>query len=155
GALDAAQDRALLIAEPHGLAKDLEAALAAASVRGVDVHVLVANEGHRLLAARRNGAAALQRAGVHVHVARHAISAVCSVVDGVWSSVALGRAHSAGFARGEQDHVIVLDTSFAAEAQDAFWSDVELCGPESAPRWAPPGALQRLNLRLSKYLEVG
>jgi cardiolipin synthase len=152
GALDAAQDRALLIAEPHLPPRPLEAAVAAASSRGVDVHVLMADDGHRLLPPRRG--AALQRAGAHVHVARHQITAACSVIDGVWSSVALGRARIAGLARGEPDHVIVLDASFAAEAQDAFVSEVERCGPEGSPRFAPPGALQRLNLRLAKYLEV-
>jgi hypothetical protein len=77
------------------------------------------------------------------------------VIDSVWSSVALGRSRTAGLARGEQDHVIVLDTSFAADAQDAFWNDVERCGPEALPRLTPPNALQRLNLRIAKYLEVG
>ena len=152
GALDAAQDRALLIAEPHLPPRALEVAVAAASARGVDVHVLMATDGHRLLSARRG--TALQRAGAHVHVARHQITAACSVIDGVWSSVALGRARTAGLARSEPDHVIVLDAAFAAEAQGAFWSDVERCGPEGSPRSAPPGALQRLNLRLAKYLEV-
>ena len=155
GALDAAHDRALLIADAHSSPKALEVAVAAASARGVDVHVLMADDGHRLLPGRRGGASALQRAGAHVHVARHQITAACSVIDGVWSSVALGRARTAGLARGEQDHVIVLDTSFAADAQDAFWSEVERCGPEALPRWAPPSALQRLNLRIAKYLEVG
>jgi cardiolipin synthase len=154
GALDAAQDRALLIADAHSSPKALEAGVAAASARGVDVHVLMADDGHRLLPARR-GASALQRAGAHVHLIRHQVTAACSVIDGVWSSVALGRARTAGLARGEQDHVIVLDTSFADEAQDAFWRDVERCCSEALPRWAPPRALQRLNLRIAKYLEVG
>jgi cardiolipin synthase len=156
-ALDAAQDSALLIDGDFPPAKALEGAVASACARGVDVHLLAGDGGPGLLGrpARRHSVQALQRAGAHLHLLKDAPSAACSVIDGVWSCIALGRARPDVGSRGDEDHLIVLDAAFAEQAQAAFWSDVERSIAPPSDSRAPPGALRRLNLRLAKYLEVG
>jgi hypothetical protein len=89
---------------------------------------------------------------MHVHELKDARPrGAASVIDGVWSSVAVG---PAGLPVREQDHVIVLDAQFGALTEEDFWSDAEHCDEPFADPWTRPSVLQRLNLRLARYLEV-
>jgi cardiolipin synthase len=148
-AVDAARDRVLLVGAGGLPNKTLRLALAAACVRGVDVHLLL-SEGKR--ASARSSCMPWLRAGVHVHLLRSAPGAAASVVDGVWSTLeAPGDARAVHAA--ERDHVIVLDADFGAQAESAFWRDVARSNEVTHPT-GQPHALRRLNLRLARYLEV-
>lgn len=156
-AVDAARDRALLIGS-HGLRHNaLHRALIAACHRGVDVHLLLPGDDEPDLfgSLRRALCASLLHAGVHVHALRDAApGAHASVIDGIWSSlepspIAQHRARSAG-----RDRLIVHDAEFGAQAEAAFWSDVARASDALIDRAWRPSPLRRLNLRLSRYLEV-
>jgi len=54
---------------------------------------------------------------------------------------------------GDGDHVIVLDAEFGARAEAEFWGAVARARA-IAPGGLASGPLQRLNLRLARYLEV-
>jgi cardiolipin synthase len=148
-AVDAAQDRVLLVSTAGLPMHALRHALAAACSRGVDAHLLWAADDD---APTRAACLPWLRAGVHVHLVRGGLSAPASVIDGVWSTLeAPGDIRSA---RADQrDHVIVLDADFGAQAEATFWSDVARSN-EATFHSAQPHALRRLNLRLARYLEV-
>jgi cardiolipin synthase len=153
-AVDAAQDRALLVCRDGLPPKPLERALAAACIRGVDVHLLLASGAQGWLQRQSARAQAMQlvRSGMHVHELKDARPrGTGSVIDGVWSSVAVG---PAGLPVREQDHLIVLDAQFGALTEEDFWGDAEHCDEPFADPWTRPSAFQRLNLRLARYLEV-
>jgi cardiolipin synthase len=152
-AVDAAQDRVLLVTNtrPDGALRE---ALAAACSRGVDVHLLGwgATARHGLGAPNARWEPLLS-AGVHVHeIQDGAPRAHANVIDGVWSSIEAAGATACSGACGH-DHLIVLDAGFGAQGEVAFWSDVARASAV-APAMQAPGPLQRLNARLARYLEV-
>lgn len=151
-AVDAAQDR-VLIAARGWPDKVLRRALTAACSRGVDVHLLwsrsAARHGIGSWSARW---AILLQAGVHGHELQYGVPLThVSVIDGVWTSIAV--ASDAASGAGEGDHVIVLDAEFGAQAEAEFWGAVARASA-IAPAELAQGPLQRLNLRLARYLEV-
>jgi hypothetical protein len=117
------------------------------------VHLLLASGTQGWLQRQSARAQAMQlvRHGMHVHELKDTPPRCASVIDGVWSSVAAG---PAALPVREQDHVIVLDAEFGARVEADFWSDAGHCDEPFADPWARPSALQRLNLRLARYLEV-
>jgi len=155
-ALDAARDRALLICGRGRPGKALESAMVAACDRGVDVHVLLPGDAGRTTrgAGSEASQSVLLHAGVQLHDLNEAApAAYASVIDGVWSSIEVaGNPNARSF--DVCDRLIVLDAEFGRQAEAAFWSDVARSNDAIVDRARPPGPWQRLNLRLSRYLEV-
>jgi hypothetical protein len=77
------------------------------------------------------------------------------VIDGVWSTV--GPSWCEHVDRGGAGmNMIVLDAEFGARVQTAFRDDAARCRVGGArPEIPVGGPLHRLNVKLSRYLELG
>jgi cardiolipin synthase len=169
GAIEAARQRVLLVGEPNLPARAVQRALAAASGRGVEVHLMWSSWQHGALARwqARTDAQVLARAGVQVHELHDApLQVRSSVIDGVWSCIgAVGDGPVEQ--RGGDTTLIVLDASVGAQAEAAFQSQLARCR-HAATRGAAEQATQatgwphdgsadslrrRVNARLSRVPE--
>jgi hypothetical protein len=77
-----------------------------------------------------------------------------SVIDGVWSSV--GPSWCEHVDRGGAGmNMIVLDAEFGARVQTAFRDDAARCRAIAQDEVPVRGPLHRINVKLSRYLELG
>ena len=156
-AVAAAQSQVLL-SSPHGLPPAaLLRALQSAQARGIDAQLLWSSHGMDWVtrAHARAHTRRLARGGVLVHeMTQRALRVRSSVIDGVWSSV--GPSWCEHVDRGGAGmNMIVLDAEFGARVQTAFRDDAARCRAIAQDEVPVGGPLHRINVKLSRYLELG
>lgn len=153
----AAARHRVLLSSPQGLPPvAMQRALLSARARGLEVQLLWSSHALDWLSRweARAQTRRLAHAGVAVHeMAHRALRARSSVIDGVWASV--GPSWCEHVDRGGAGmNVIVLDAEFGARVEAAFRDDAARCRAAAQEPWHADGPLQRMNTKLSRYLEL-
>lgn len=122
-------------------------ALGDAARRGVDVKLILADEGNYRLVfhAGRSKYTALLTAGVQIYEWRDAtLHAKTAVIDGVWSNVGSANLDWRSFLHNDEVNAIVLGESFAREMEQLFEQDLSLATRVTLNDWSRRGYGSRL-----------
>ncbi len=125
----------------------LLAAIEAASIRGVDVKLVLPSfsDFPPALAAARFRYQELLDSGVEIYERQHAwLHAKTAVIDGVWSTVGSSNLDRRSFLFNREVNAIMLGNEFAQRMQRAFAQDVSESTRIVADTWRRRSAVQRV-----------
>ncbi len=116
--------------------------LSAAARRGVEVKLILANEGNYRLVfhAGRSKYTELLSAGVQIYEWKDApLHAKTAVIDGVWSNVGSANLDWRSFLHNDEVNAVILGEDFAREMELQFEKDLSLADRITLPEWSRRG----------------
>lgn len=136
--------------------EDLEAALAAAARRGVEVALILPSKTDqaKVVYAGRSHYAALLAAGVKIYERRDVkLHAKTVVIDGVWSSVGSANLDSRSVRFNDEATAVVLGSEFGRAMEAAFAQDRARSNEIDPASWAERSLYVRVKEWLARQLE--